>query len=465
MKKCSLAVDIGASSGRIVVGYVEDGLIKKKEIHRFDNSLIESGGYICWDMDKLYKEIKTGLRIAGESDYVPSTIGVDTWAVDFVLLDENDEPITHAVSYRDPRTDGIMEEVLNIVGKERLYLETGIQFQKFNTIYQLYYLKKKYPEVMEKAKSFLMIPDYINFLLTGVKTNEYTNATTTQLVNAFSKKWDEDLISDLGLDINIFQEIQLPKSSVGPLKTEHVKDFGFDAEVILPATHDTASAVVSMASGEDSIYISSGTWSLIGVENSFPISVDIARQYNFTNEGGLDYRFRFLKNIMGLWMIQEVKRNYKNEYTHSQLVELAKKEKNFNSIVEVDNDRFLKPLNMVEEIKAYCKETGQNIPTTPGQTAKCIFESLVVSYCTAISQIEEIYEKHFKRINIFGGGSKNDYLNGLIAEATGKEVLAGPVEATSIGNIVSQLISVKEIANIDEAREMIKNSFDIKRIS
>jgi len=389
---------------------------------------------------------------------------VDTWAVDFVLLDENDEPLTPTVSYRDPRTDGIMEEVLNIVGKERLYLETGIQFQKFNTIYQLYYLKKKYPEILAKAKSFLMIPDYINFLLTGVKANEYTNATTTQLVNAFSKDWDESLLRDLGLDRNMFEDILMPMSTVGSLKEEHVKDFGFDADVILPATHDTGSAVVSMASGEESIYISSGTWSLIGVENSFPISVDIARNYNFTNEGGLDYRFRFLKNIMGLWMIQEVKRNYKDEYTHAELVELAKQEKDFKSIIEVDNDRFLKPSNMIEEIQAYCRETGQQVPETPGEIAKCIFESLVVSYSTAISQIEEIYERRFERINIFGGGSQNDYLNGLIAEATGKEVLAGPVEATSIGNIASQLISINEIEGIDEAREMIKNSFDIKRI-
>src|SRR5690625_2283053 len=464
MKKCSLAVDIGASSGRIVVGFVEDGLIKKEEIYRFENHLIEKDGYICWDIDKLYEEIKTGLRMAGESDYSPSTIGVDTWAVDFILLDENDEPLTPTVSYRDPRTDGIMEEVLNIVGKERLYLETGIQFQKFNTIYQLYYLKKKYPEILAKAKSFLMIPDYINFLLTGVKANEYTNATTTQLVNAFSKDWDESLLRDLGLDRNMFEDILIPKSTVGSLKEEHVKDFGFDADVILPATHDTGSAVVSMASGEESIYISSGTWSLIGVENSFPISVDIARNYNFTNEGGLDYRFRFLKNIMGLWMIQEVKRNYKDEYTHAELVELAKQEKDFKSIIEVDNDRFLKTSNKIEEIQAYCRESGQQVPETPGEIAKCIFESLVVSYSTAISQIEEIYERRFERINIFGGGSQNDYLNGLIAEATGKEVLAGPVEATSIGNIASQLISINEIEGIDEAREMIKNSFDIKRI-
>lgn len=464
MKKCSLAVDIGASSGRVVVGFVEDGLIKKEEIHRFENNLIEKGGYICWDIDKLYEEIKTGLRMAGESGHAPNTIGVDTWAVDFVLLDENDELLTPTVSYRDPRTDGIMKEVLDIVGKERLYLETGIQFQKFNTIYQLYYLKKNYPEILAKAKSFLMIPDYINFLLTGVKTNEYTNATTTQLVNAFSKNWDESLLNDLGLDRSIFQDILPPGSTVGSLKKAHVEEFGFDADVVLPATHDTGSAVVSMASGEESIYISSGTWSLIGVENSFPISVDIARNYNFTNEGGLDYRFRFLKNIMGLWMIQEVKRNYNDKYTHSELVELAKQEQDFKSIIEVDDDRFLKPSNMIEEIQEYCRETDQQVPETPGDIAKCIFESLVVCYCNAISQIEEIYERRFERINIFGGGSQNDYLNNLIAEATGKEVLAGPVEATSIGNIASQLISIKEIEGIDEAREMIKNSFDIKRI-
>src|SRR5699024_6654034 len=263
---------------------------------------------------------------------------------------------------------------------------------------------------------------------------------------------------------DMFQKILPPKSELGSLRTELVEEFGFDMTVLLPATHDTGSAVVAVPESEDSIYISSGTWSLIGVENTFPITITKAQNYNFTNEGGLDYRFRFLKNIMGLWMVQEVKRNYKDKYTHSELVELAKKENDFKSIVEVDNDRFLRPVNMVEEIKGYCAETGQQIPETPGQIAKCIFESLVVSYCTAISQIEEIYEKRFKRINIFGGGSKNDYLNSLIAEATGKEVYAGPVEATAIGNIASQLISIKEIDGIHEAREMIKNSFDIKQI-
>ncbi|MFY0762341.1 rhamnulokinase [Metabacillus dongyingensis] len=462
MSKYSLAVDIGASSGRLILGHLEDGKLKLNEIHRFENNIVQKDEQYCWDVGKLFNEIKAGINKCKELEVKPSSIGIDTWAVDFVLLDENNNLLTGAVAYRDPRTDGMMEEVFNIIPKEKLYLETGIQFQKFNTIYQLYALKTSSPEVLEKATAFLMIPEYFNFLLTGKKANEYTNATSTQLVNAFTKKWDHEILNQLGINKEMFQDIKLPKTVLGTLSEELVSEFGFDMMVVLPATHDTGSAVISVPDLEDTIYISSGTWSLIGVENRFPICVPKALEYNFTNEGGIDYRFRFLKNIMGLWMIQEVKRNYNDKYSFAELVDLARMENEFHSTVNVDDNRFLKPENMIEEIQSYCKATSQQVPQTPGQIAKCVFSSLVESYKKAISEIEEIFEKTFQKVNVIGGGCQNEMLNQLIAEVTDKEVCAGPIEATAIGNILSQLMALGEIEDIQQARAIIKDSFEVK---
>lgn len=465
MSKCSLAVDIGASSGRVMAGYIKENELKLEEVHRFDNSLVKKNGHFCWDIEALFAEIKQGIKASKEKGFQAESFGIDTWAVDYVLLDENDNLITDAVAYRDSRTDGVMEEVFEIVSKERLYLETGIQFQKFNTIYQLYALKKSNPEVLEKAASFLMLPDYFNFLLTGKKANEYTNATSTQLVNAFTKKWDEGLLDALGINKQMFEAIKPPTTNLGNLRKELADELGFDLQVFLPATHDTGSAVAAVPEIKDTIYISSGTWSLIGVENQFPICITKALDYNFTNEGGLDYRYRFLKNVMGLWMIQEVRRNYHNNYSFAELVSLAEKAKDFQSTVNVDDGRFLKPDNMIEEIQRYCKETDQQVPNNPGEVAKCVFDSLAVSYQTAINQIEEIYEQEFETINVIGGGSQNEMLNQLIADTTNKTVLAGPVEATAIGNVIAQLIALGEIANLSEARELINRSFKLKEFT
>ncbi|MDR4946061.1 rhamnulokinase [Neobacillus cucumis] len=463
MTKYSIAVDIGASSGRLILGWLENGLLKLDEIHRFENKIVKKGDSYCWEADQLFQEIKNGLKKCNELDIKPDSIGIDTWAVDFVLLDENDQPLTEAVSYRDPRTDGMMEQVFEKIMKERLYLETGIQFQKFNTIYQLYSIKQQSPEILDQAKSFLMIPDYFNYLLTGKKANEYTNATSTQLVNAFTKKWDHDLLDRLEINKEMFQKIKAPKTVLGTLKEELVSELGFDLQVILPATHDTGSAVIAVPEENETIYISSGTWSLIGVENHFPICVTKALDYNFTNEGGIDYQYRFLKNIMGLWMIQEVRRNYNNEYSFAELVDLARKAKNFKAVVNVNDDRFLKPENMVQEIMNYCVETGQPIPNTPGEVAKCVYDSLAVSYQDAVNEIEEIFERRFEKINVIGGGCQNEMLNQLVADVTKKEVYAGPVEATAIGNIVAQLMALDEIQDLKEARKIVKNSFEVKK--
>lgn len=458
-----LAIDIGASSGRHILGSVENGKIKLEEIYRFDNGISKIGNEYCWNIEQLFKDIKAGINKCTEIGRIPTSIGIDTWAVDFVLLDENDKILGNSVSYRDDRTEGMMEEAFKVIPKDMMYLYTGIQFQRFNTVYQLLSIKKNNPELLEKAKTFLMIPDYLNFLLTGKKANEYTNASSTQLVNSFDRTWDTKMLEELGINEEIFKEIKLPKTSLGNLREELVEEFGFDMEVILPATHDTGSAFISsVCNDSDSIYLSSGTWSLIGVENRFPICVPQAMDYNFTNEGGIDYRYRFLKNIMGLWVIQEVRRNLDNKYSFAELVDLAREHMDFSSIVDVDDDRFLKPENMIEEIKKYCIETNQKAPEEVGEIALCVFNSLAHCYKKAVGNLEEIFEKEFKRINIFGGGCQNNLLNELVAKITEKEVLAGPVEATAIGNIVAQLISKNEFKDLKEARQAIKESFDIK---
>jgi len=458
-----LAIDIGASSGRHILGSVEDGKIKLEEIYRFENGISKIGNEYCWNIEQLFKDIKTGIKKCKEIGKIPKSIGIDTWAVDFVLLDEKDDVLGNAVAYRDDRTEGMMEDVFKTIPKDMMYLYTGIQFQRFNTVYQLLSIKKNNPEILDKAKTFLMIPDYLNFLLTGKKVNEYTNASSTQLLNSFDRTWDTKILDELGFNKDIFQEIKLPKTNLGNLREELVYEFGFDMEVILPATHDTGSAFISsVCNDSDSIYLSSGTWSLIGVENRFPICVPQAMEYNFTNEGGIDYRYRFLKNIMGLWVIQEVRRNLDNKYSFAELVDLARGHADFSSIVDVDHDRFLKPENMIEEINIYCIETNQKVPQEVGEIAQCVFNSLAHCYKKAVSNLEDIFEKEFKRINIFGGGCQNDLLNELVAKITGKEVLAGPVEATAIGNIVAQLLSKDAFKDLGEARQAIRESFDIK---
>lgn len=461
MKYC-LAVDIGASSGKVMLGQLNSDRLLLREIHRFDNQLIYKNGHYCWDIQSLFQEIKTGLKKCQQLGISPSTIGIDTWAVDFVLLDENDQLITDAIAYRDPRTDGMMEKVLSIISKEKLYEITGIQFQKFNTIYQLYAVKEQDPEWLKRAQHFLMLPDYLHYLLTGVKVNEYTNATSTQLVNVLSQNWDHEIISKLGINQRIFGEIKQPQTILGTLQKELVEEFGFDMEVILPASHDTASAVISVPSTEDTIFISSGTWSLMGVVNDLPICSTEAMRMNFTNEGGINGQYRFLKNIMGLWMIEEVRRNFGHAYSYTDFMKMASQFPDFQSLVHVDDPRFLKPENMVEEIQAYCRETNQQVPIHPGEIAKCIYDSLVDCYENTVNELETILGREFKTIHVIGGGSQNHLLNQKLADKTRKEVYAGPIEATAIGNLLVQMLAIGEIDDVNKAKHIIKNSFELK---
>ena len=460
--KYYLAVDIGASSGRHMLAHLEDGKIVLEEIYRFSNEMIDRKGYKAWNVRRLFQEILSGMKKCAELGKIPYSMGIDTWAVDYVLLDENDRRIGETVAYRDKRTYGMDEEVYKLITEEQLYLRTGIQKQIFNTIYQLMALKKTEPGQLERAETFLMVPDYFNFLLTGRKVQEYTNATTTQLVNPATKDWDDELLEKLGIKRNIFQEIKMAGCEVGELEQEIQKQVGFNCKVILPPTHDTASAVVAVPSRkEETLYISSGTWSLMGTER---LQADCSKEsmlHNFTNEGGYGYRYRFLKNIMGLWMIQSVRKELVPDMSFAEICELAEKEK-ITSLVDVNDERFLAPESMVEEVRSACWETLQQVPKTIGEIAAVIYNSLANCYAMAAKEIEIITEQKYQELHIVGGGANADFLNKLTAKYTGKTVLAGPTEATALGNISVQMITAGEFADLKEARECIYHSFEIK---
>ncbi len=458
-----LAVDIGASSGRHILGWIEDGRIQLEEIYRFENGMINRNGKKVWDHEQLFSHIKTGIAKCKENGKIPKSMGIDTWGVDFVLLDENDEVLGDMVGYRDKRTTGMDQEVYKMVDEAELYRRTGIQKQIFNTIYQLMAVKQQQPEHMEAAKTILFVPDYFHFLLTGKKYNEYTEATTGQLINPITKDWDMNLIERLGYNTEMFCDIVVPGTNIGNLKAELVEELGFDMEVIVPCTHDTGAAVLAVpAMEEDFVYISSGTWSLLGIERDDADCSELSRKLNFTNEGGYEYKTRYLKNIMGLWMIQSVRHNFDDKYSFAEICEQAEAAKDFPSRVDANDSCFLAPDNMVEEIQRYCRDSNQKEPITLGEIATVVYASLAECYRNAIREIEESTRKKYKQIHIVGGGSNAAYLNKLTADITGKEVHAGPGEATAIGNIIAQMIAYGEYRSKAEARQAVHHSFDIK---
>ncbi len=464
-----LAVDIGASSGRHIIGCLEDGKMKLQEICRFENRLTEQNGHLCWDIDDLYAQILAGIRECGRQGFFPETMGIDTWAVDYVLLDQEGKRIGDAVAYRDDRTNGIREETEAVLPFARHYAIAGIQYQKFNTVYQLLALKKEHPEQLEQAAAMLMIPDYLNYRLTGKMAQEYTNATTTALVNAETKDWDQELIRTLGLPGKIFQKIHEPGSVLGGFSEETRKETGMNMKVILPATHDTGSAYLAVpAKDENAVFLSSGTWSLLGVENGEPITSPESMMLNFTNEGGYEYRFRYLKNIMGLWMIQNIRRELKDENgtvpSFPQLIEAAEKEADFSALVDVDDDRFLAPESMIEEVRQACRDSSQPVPETTGQIMRTVYASLADDYRRAVSALEKLTGKKYTSMNIVGGGSQDMYLNQMTANATGLTVYAGPTEGTALGNLLVQMIASEEIASLEDARNIIRNSFEIREV-
>jgi rhamnulokinase len=456
-----LAVDIGASSGRHILSWMEDGKIRLEEIHRFYNGMDEVDGHKCWDTERLFTEILAGMKKCKELGKIPRSVGIDTWAVDYVLLDEKDQILGHSYAYRDSRTAGMDALVYQIIPLEDLYARTGIQKQIFNTIYQLMAHKVQEPEIFKQARTMLMIPDYFHFRLTGNKMQEYTNATSTQLVDPKTNNWDRELIEMLGYPADIFLPISQPGTRVGALLPEIANEVGFSCDVVLPATHDTGSAVMSVPSTTDAtLYISSGTWSLMGTELKQANCSADSMQRNFTNEGGYDYRYRYLKNIMGLWMIQSVRKELSPEESFGSICEQAAKE-SIPALVDVNDDRFLAPENMTGEIQRACRETGQRIPQGIYQTAAVIYNSLAQCYARTVEEIEKITGVSYPCIHIVGGGANADYLNQLTAKATGKKVLAGPTEATAIGNIAAQMIASGELKELQAARICIRDSFPL----
>ena len=454
MKYC-LAIDMGASSGRHILGYVENGKLQLEEIYRFENGIVDIDGTLCWDIDKLFTEIKNGLKECKSRGIIPDTVAIDTWGVDYVLLDKNKKEIMPAVSYRDARTLGIPEEIDKIIPRKELYERTGIQATNYNSIYQLYCDKKS--GKLDNAEYFLMMPEYFSFKLTGEIKNEYTLTTTGGLVNVNNFERDEEILEKLGINKKIFSPLSLPGTVVGNLSEEVKEEVGFDTTVILCASHDTASAVASCSVGDNGIYISSGTWSLIGTENISPVTCEKAMNSGFTNEGGVEHRYRFLENIMGMWLFQNIRKNLDKKYTYDEMMQMAM-DSDFVEYINPNASDFLAPDNMIEAIKNYLDKPELLI----GDVLNSVYHSLAKTYNEAVKVIEEISNKQIDVINIVGGGCKDSYLNSLTEKYTGKKVIAGPVEATAAGNIMVQLMYLDKELNLASARELIKNSFGKK---
>lgn len=462
MEKYYLAVDIGASSGRHMLASMKDGKMQLEEVYRFPNGMDNKNGTLCWDVERLITEIKNGLKKCKEIGKIPVSMGIDTWGVDYVLLDKDDNILGDTAGYRDSRTEGMDEKVYEVISQDDLYARTGIQKQIFNTIYQLMAVKQSHPEYLEQAETILMIPDYFNFLLTGVKKNEYTEATTGQLISPKTNDWDYELIDMLGYNSRMFLPVSMPGTVVGDFTEEVQKEVGFNCTVVLPATHDTGSAVLAVPTNDDdAVYISSGTWSLMGIERKEADCSMESMKANFTNEGGYDHRFRYLKNIMGLWMIQSVKKEFTEDLSFAEICEMASKE-TISSIVDCNDDCFLAPKSMIEAVQKFCRDTDQQIPETVGEISSVIYNSLAKCYGDTVEEIEAITGKKYSTIYVVGGGSNAGYLNELTAKYTGRKVSAGPSEATAIGNIIVQMLHDGVFASLPEARTCVKESFDVK---
>lgn len=450
-----LAIDIGASSGRHILGYTENSKLKSEEIYRFENNLKKDGETLIWDIDNLVNEVLNGLCECKKQGKIPETVSIDTWGVDYCLLDENKKEILPVVCYRDQRTEKIQNEFEKVLPFSTLYEKTGIAKNNFNTVYQLYCDKKS--GKLDKAKHFLMIPEYLSFKLTGVIKNEYTNASTTALLNARDKNWDFEIIEKLGYPKELFKELSLPSERIGDFNKETENKVGFNSTVVFCPSHDTAAAVAACPLNENAVFISSGTWSLLGTENKEPILSDEARKAKFTNEGGIEYRFRFLQNIMGMWLLQNIRRNLDKKYSYDEMMNMAK-QSNYEKTVDVNSKELVAPDNMIEAIRSLLGE--EKLPI--GDVLGCVYNSLALSYKKAVDFLEEITEKQFDEIFIVGGGSSDKYLNELTAKYTKKKVLTGLKEATATGNLISQLIYSGECKDLTEARDLIINSFNIK---
>lgn len=464
-----LAFDFGASSGRAILGVLKNGKIEMKEIHRFSNDTVSVCGTVYWDILRLFFEIKAGIsKAVAEGGF--DAISIDTWGVDFGLIDKNGKLLSNPVHYRDRRTEGIPEEVFKTIPKDELYSLTGIQFANFNTLYQLMYLKLKEPETLERAEKMLMIPDLFAYMLTGEMHEEATIASTSNIYDANSKNWNFDLVGKLGLPKKIFADIIEPGTVYGMLSDEICEELGCGkVPVIAVATHDTASAVASVPSVEDDfVYISSGTWSLFGIETKEPIMTSDASKFNFTNEGGFASTIRFLKNITGLWLIQESRRQWKREGTEVGFDVLEKEalaSEPFRCYIDVDDPLFATPGNLPRRVKEYCEKTEQYVPQNRGEIMRCIYQSLAMKYRYTYDLLKTLGNKEYSHINIVGGGTKDGLLCQMASNVCGCNIFAGPIEATALGNIAVALFALDKLADFKEIRKVVSNSTDLKVFS
>ncbi len=464
-EKNYLACDLGAESGRVMLGTLSGGKITLKEFHRFPSAVVNVGGTLRWNILQIFEEIRVGLRTAGKEGLRISSVSTDSWGVDYVLLKDGEPCLTIPFHYRDGRTDDGFARVFPKIGEDAIFESTGIQFMVFNTIFQLNDDVEKRPEVLALADGFLNIADYLNFLMSGVARAEASLASTTQLYNPRKKTWAWDVISAIGLKESLFPEIVPSGTVLGPLLPELAQSTGLsDVQVVATCSHDTGAAIAAVpAEGDDWAYLSSGTWSLLGVESSQPIINEQSRRLNFTNEIGYGGTTRFLKNIIGLWIIQECRRTWAAEgqdYDYSTLTTLAAEAAPLRSLIFPNASRFSKPGGMPEKIAAFCRESSQPVPSSPGEFVRCTIDSLALLYRKTLEELVSVTGKTITRLHIVGGGSRNAVLNQAAANATGRTVLAGPVEATALGNVLIQALALGHLSNISELRTVIKNSFE-----
>ncbi len=456
-----LAIDIGASSGRHIVAHVENGKMITEEIYRFQNGpqnkiACDGKKHLTWDHEYLFSEILNGLKKAKEVGKIPYSVGIDTWGVDYALIGEDGKAIGSVYCYRDGRTDETIPQVHAVVPFEKLYEKTGIQFATFNTVYQL--LHDKQTGKQDKAIKMLMLPDYFHYRLTGVMKQEYSNATTTGMVNAKTHTWDEEIIEALGYKKELFGEISQPGTEVGEFTDEVASFVGYKAKVVLPATHDTGSAVAAAPLSGQTPYISSGTWSLLGVEQNVAHTEATAREAGYSNEGCMDNTFCLQINIMGLWMIQQVRHELGDKYSFVELADMARANP-VDDEINVNDQKFMAPESMIDAIN---EAVGRQLSV--GEMAYVIYNNLAKYYDTSLKALEGVTGEKYKTLNIIGGGSKNALLNELTAKYTGKKIITGPAEGTAIGNLMIQMVGAGEIASVKEGREIIKNSFDIVQL-
>ncbi|MEX5384984.1 rhamnulokinase [Cronobacter muytjensii] len=452
----SVAVDLGASSGRVMLARYDnqEQRLTLQEIHRFANGLRRVDGFDTWDVDALEREVRLGLEKACGCGGVIDSIGIDTWGVDYVLLDERGERVGLPVSYRDSRTDGVMARAQQQVGREAIYRRTGIQFLPFNTLYQFRALVEQQPELVGRVAHALLIPDYLCYRLTGALNWDYTNATTTQLINIDTDNWDETLLDWAGVPKHWLGVPTHPGNVIGHWRSAQ----GIDIPVVSVATHDTASAVIAAPlEGNDAAWISSGTWSLMGFESKTPYTGDRALAANITNEGGAEGRYRVLKNIMGLWLLQRVCKEQRVDNLPA-LIDAARALPACRFVVNPNDDRFINPDNMSRELQTACRENGQTAPESAAELARCIFDSLALLYARVLDELTALRERPFTVLHIVGGGSQNPFLNQLCADACGIPVMAGPVEASTLGNIGCQLMALDEITDVDAFRRVVTAS-------